>query len=319
MAVTLKDIAESCGVDVSTVSRALRDDPRVLASTKQRIRTTANRLGYRPNIAARRLQAGATQTIWCISPGLNHFREIRPVQSASNILSKQGFDVLIGLHWNDPAQYDHLTGRLLQGVCDGALVIPHSRTDIPPPALPQLARDRFPLCFIDRMTPGEQQPLLVTCDHEAAIIQLVQAIIGEMNLSALVWNMGRHNKVLASRYAALQRALTQVPMPVIPWDGSSPVDLPPGPIGLLVNDEYLIQRFHDLHVQQRQGWLVAGLFDDPLTKPIPQTVVHVLQQDFTAMGAQAADHLVELIRKPREWHPGPVFVLPEGVDRYVYP
>jgi LacI family transcriptional regulator len=47
--VTLKDIADEAGVDKSTVSLALRDDPRIKESTRRKIVTTAARIGYRPD------------------------------------------------------------------------------------------------------------------------------------------------------------------------------------------------------------------------------------------------------------------------------
>ena len=43
--ITLKDIAEQCGKTVSTVSRALRDDPRVTARTREAIKTLAEEMG----------------------------------------------------------------------------------------------------------------------------------------------------------------------------------------------------------------------------------------------------------------------------------
>ncbi len=47
--VTLADIAQICGVHVTTVSLALRNSPRLPAATRERIHTTARRLGYRPD------------------------------------------------------------------------------------------------------------------------------------------------------------------------------------------------------------------------------------------------------------------------------
>ena len=64
MPATLKDVAQACSVDVSTASRALRGDPRVAPDTVARLRSAADRLGYRPNLAARALRAGATRTVW---------------------------------------------------------------------------------------------------------------------------------------------------------------------------------------------------------------------------------------------------------------
>jgi len=47
--VTLALLARRAGVHVSTVSRALRNDPRIPARTRQRLQRLAVRLGYRPN------------------------------------------------------------------------------------------------------------------------------------------------------------------------------------------------------------------------------------------------------------------------------
>ena len=47
--VTLQDIADRAGVSRSTVSLALRNDPRLRESTRQRIKTLAEEMGYQPN------------------------------------------------------------------------------------------------------------------------------------------------------------------------------------------------------------------------------------------------------------------------------
>src|SRR6056297_1896804 len=58
--VGLKMLAEELGVDVSTVSRALRDDPRVKSETRRAVQDLAQRYDYRPNAAARALRGGKT-------------------------------------------------------------------------------------------------------------------------------------------------------------------------------------------------------------------------------------------------------------------
>jgi DNA-binding LacI/PurR family transcriptional regulator len=62
-AVTLRDVAEKAGVHPGTVSRALQGDERVAPETIQNIQRIARELKYTPNIAARVLAMGKTQTI----------------------------------------------------------------------------------------------------------------------------------------------------------------------------------------------------------------------------------------------------------------
>jgi DNA-binding LacI/PurR family transcriptional regulator len=47
--VTVRDLAAAAGVSIATVSLALRDNPRIRTSTKDRVRAAARRLGYRPD------------------------------------------------------------------------------------------------------------------------------------------------------------------------------------------------------------------------------------------------------------------------------
>lgn len=63
VAITSKDIASELGVSQSTVSRALRGDPRVAATTTARVLDAARRLNYTPNLAARSLITRRTRTV----------------------------------------------------------------------------------------------------------------------------------------------------------------------------------------------------------------------------------------------------------------
>ena len=61
--ITLKDISEQCGYSVNTVSRALRDDPRLPEATISRIKQVADELGYMKNIIASSMRSGHTNLI----------------------------------------------------------------------------------------------------------------------------------------------------------------------------------------------------------------------------------------------------------------
>ena len=63
MPVSIKDIAQVAEVTPGTVSRALRDSPRVNPKTKRRIQQIADQMGYSPDAQARSLVEGRTRTI----------------------------------------------------------------------------------------------------------------------------------------------------------------------------------------------------------------------------------------------------------------
>ena len=89
----LKDVARRAGVDPSTASRVLRDDPsqQVRPETRQRILDAARELRYRPNALARGLRTRRTDTLGLIIPSLDNlgFADVtHGIQSAAAAAGK---------------------------------------------------------------------------------------------------------------------------------------------------------------------------------------------------------------------------------------
>jgi len=70
--VTLKDLAAQLALDKSSVSLALRDSPKISDATRARVREAARRMGYRPNLAARRLRTQRAQYVGLVFPASFH-------------------------------------------------------------------------------------------------------------------------------------------------------------------------------------------------------------------------------------------------------
>ncbi|MEW7006597.1 MULTISPECIES: LacI family transcriptional regulator [unclassified Lentilitoribacter] len=60
---TLKSISLEAGTSLGTVSRALKDDPKIAITTRKRIKALAEQLGYVPDRAAQRLKTGKTKVV----------------------------------------------------------------------------------------------------------------------------------------------------------------------------------------------------------------------------------------------------------------
>ena len=67
--VTIKDVAKQSGYGVSTVSYALKDDPKIPVATRQKIKEVAARLNYVPNASARTLKTKKSFSIGVYVPG----------------------------------------------------------------------------------------------------------------------------------------------------------------------------------------------------------------------------------------------------------
>jgi LacI family transcriptional regulator len=63
MAITIYDVAETAQVSVKTVSRVLNNEPNVRESVRLKVSEAIEQLGYRPNVAARRLRGHSSQLI----------------------------------------------------------------------------------------------------------------------------------------------------------------------------------------------------------------------------------------------------------------
>src|SRR4051795_2631764 len=93
--VRLQDVAEHAGVSVRTVSNVVNGFRYVSPTTRARVQASIDRLGYRPNLAARTLRRGRTGLLALVVPEIDspYFSELaaRTVRTAE----AAGWTVLI--------------------------------------------------------------------------------------------------------------------------------------------------------------------------------------------------------------------------------
>lgn len=96
---SLKVIAAHLGITQSTVSRALNGYEDISEKTRTRVERAAQELGYKPNLTARRLSIGMSETVCYLMPrepnGASQAFVSRLVQGLSDTLSKRNWDLLI--------------------------------------------------------------------------------------------------------------------------------------------------------------------------------------------------------------------------------
>jgi DNA-binding LacI/PurR family transcriptional regulator len=94
MAVTIKDIARKLKVSHTTVSRALRDDPRISKKTKEKVLKIAKEVGYVPNVIARELSLKESRTIGFIYSSVEKNCLEPIIQGVEDIVSKEQYQLL---------------------------------------------------------------------------------------------------------------------------------------------------------------------------------------------------------------------------------
>lgn len=93
--VTLKQIAETLGISITTVSKALKDYPDVSKKTKRLVKELAETLNYKPNSFAVTLRTKESKTIGLIIPEIVHHFFSSVIKGIVAQAEKKGYLVII--------------------------------------------------------------------------------------------------------------------------------------------------------------------------------------------------------------------------------
>lgn len=181
MSVTLKDIAREVGVSTTTVSRALAGYNDVSDETRLRVEEVADRLGYAPNILARRLQKQRTDTLGFIIPTYGarfsdpFFSEF--IAGLGNAAADHHYDLLVSTHAPDSVREQRAYEQAVRGGwVDGLIVV---RTRVDDSRISLLCSHNFPFVAFGRSNVCDEFPY-VDEDSKAGMRMLVQHFV-EMN------------------------------------------------------------------------------------------------------------------------------------------
>ncbi|HSU53660.1 MAG TPA: LacI family DNA-binding transcriptional regulator [Candidatus Dormibacteraeota bacterium] len=125
--IRLKDIAERAGVSVMTVSKALRDEHDVSATTKTRIKLLAQQLGYVPDSSAQGLRTRTTKLFGIVVSTLTSPIFSRVVLALEERAYELGYDVLVGQTLDIPEREEACVRRFLARRVDGLFIVPAYR------------------------------------------------------------------------------------------------------------------------------------------------------------------------------------------------
>ncbi|OIQ38432.1 MAG: LacI family transcriptional regulator [Bacteroidetes bacterium MedPE-SWsnd-G1] len=92
---TIKDIANSLNISAAAVSKAMHDDPRISAKTKEAVKRVAKELNYQPNHLASALRKGKSNLVGVIVPKTNSNFFSSVVQNMEEVLNKSGYNIII--------------------------------------------------------------------------------------------------------------------------------------------------------------------------------------------------------------------------------
>lgn len=121
---SIRDVADLAGVSVATVSRALRDLPRVSDDTRARVRLAARELGYVASASASGLASGRTTTVGIVVPYVTRWFFSSVITGAEQVLTPRGYDLLLyELGGSEQARTRLFEQHLARKRVDGLLVL----------------------------------------------------------------------------------------------------------------------------------------------------------------------------------------------------
>lgn len=173
-------MAKLAGVSQPTVSRALRDDPRVSATTKQRVRDAASALGYLPSAIGRALSVGHSTRVGLVVTDLENQFYAYVIAPMHHQLERLGYELVLITESSESAPVtEHVLGNGLCGV-----VLATTTTDS---TLPSRLRERgVPFVYFNRIAESVRADS-VTVDPGDGLRELVQAMarLGHSRVGAI--------------------------------------------------------------------------------------------------------------------------------------
>lgn len=148
--ITIKEIAKALDLSISSVSKALNDSYDISEATKKRVLAYAKENGYRPNLLAKNLKTGKTNTIGVILSSINNLFYSQIIEGIQQHALTVGYDVIF-MQSREQSEIEKscIEALQLRGI-DGLLIAPIDETsnvDL----LKSLHQSNCPVVIFDRI------------------------------------------------------------------------------------------------------------------------------------------------------------------------
>ncbi len=165
--ITIKDIAKSLNISVSTVSRALKDHPDISEETKKKVQAFAEKYNYSPNPLALSLRNSRTDIIGVMVPQISHFFFSSVIEGVESVAEEHGFHVFLSQSGESEIKEKHNVQAFIKGRVAGVLVsMAKETTDFEHFKL--LQENEIATVFFDRICPDINTHRVVVDDYQGA-------------------------------------------------------------------------------------------------------------------------------------------------------
>ena len=313
--VSLKTIAEKCGVSTATVSKALNDQKDVSEETKHRIKKTAEALGYFPNAAARALKTNRSYNIGVLfeeeaGSGLTHEYFSGVLNGLKVQAEKQGYDItFINTCFENRkmSYYEHCRYRNFEGI---VIVC----ADFASQGVLELMNSAFPVVTIDYT----HYNCTAVCSNNVKGMEELLKYIYKKGHRKIAYIHGQKNSnVTRERLTSFYRTMEELHIKVnedyireaayletkgaaeqteilLDMDDPPTCILYPDDTSLIGGKNVIMER--GMHIPEDVS--IAG-YDGTRISQLSHPRITTIRQDTEEIGREAARRLIDAIEKPR--------------------
>jgi LacI family transcriptional regulator len=165
--VTIKDIAKTLNISVSTVSRALRDTYDVNKDTREKVVALAAELKYKPNFNATGLAKRSTHNIGIVLPYITNDYFSKVITGVQEVAYGKEFNITLFLTNDSPERELAITENLPISSLDGLLVSLSSNSNSYD-HFRELMDNDLPIVFFDRVASDIKTSKVMQDDYNGA-------------------------------------------------------------------------------------------------------------------------------------------------------
>lgn len=125
---TLTDIAKKLNIDVSTVSKALKDHPKISDQTKEKVQAVARQLNYHPNNIATALVKGESNLVGVMVPRTDENFFASSIRGIDEVLKSQGYHIIIFQSYDNTEDEISNIKTMFRTKLDGIIASPAMET-----------------------------------------------------------------------------------------------------------------------------------------------------------------------------------------------
>ena len=213
----MKDIARELGVSVATVSRALKNSPRISVEQRQKIQQYAQEHNFMPNILAENLRHSRVQPVKIIGviiPELVHYYFASILKGIEEKASAHGYHIMMAQSGEQYEREVQLCRSFFENKVCGIIVSQAKNTQCYDHFL-RLQEAGVPLVFYDRICTGINASRVVVDDYMGAF-NAVSHLIGTGCRRIAFFGSQMNLEIAKNRFNGYKDALLKNGLPFSP-------------------------------------------------------------------------------------------------------